>query len=36
MRIHFLRMNFIESRRLPVVLLTCSNLFMTVVFLPKE
>ena len=26
---HFLRMNFTESRWLPVVLLTCSNVFMT-------
>jgi uncharacterized protein (DUF486 family) len=28
-RIHFLRMNYTESRWLPVVMLTCSNIFMT-------
>ena len=27
--IHFLRMNYTESRWLPVVMLTCSNVFMT-------
>jgi hypothetical protein len=36
MRIHFLRMNFTESRRLPVVLPTGPDIFMTFVFLPKE
>ena len=29
-------MNFTESRWLPIGLLTCSNVFMTFVFLPKE
>jgi uncharacterized protein (DUF486 family) len=28
-RIHFRRMNYTESRWLPVVMLTCSNVFMT-------
>jgi hypothetical protein len=35
-RIHFCAMNFTESRWLPIGLLTCSNVFMTFVFLPKE